>query len=402
MDADEEIMKLCALMVKGVTKTAYRKFRKGKKFSRKSESSHKKGFKRSKAKGGKYDRGENSNVKFYNFGERGHIYPDCKKGKSDKGKTLVTKKKNWTDTSDSEHEVNYALMANADSSPETAELKKERDDALYVRDEVLKLNESLKADLENKREIIITWTDSGRTTQNLLSSGNWKEGVGYGDDKSEKGTEQIELIVVKHTAKSKVNHVKFVAKAVKSDSKEMKESRTEVKEKSTSYKQDKPVEVNIGLMTKKQLKHKLKEIRNVNKVKKARKNRNEKEGVNKNNNYMPIPTAPRKKCYNCGNSNHLASFCWKNKDINSLPPRSGVKNQSVRAALNIAQALEYYIMKGPALYHDLNAYRIVFHDDCNPRLSCFGLMKNSRDGKSYRTNLAFTPLEYLMNGIYSL
>ena len=43
----------------------------------------------------------------------------------------------------------------------------------------------------------------------------------------------------------------------------MKESRTEVKEKSTSdkLKQDKPAEVNIGLMIKKQLKHKLKEIK---------------------------------------------------------------------------------------------------------------------------------------------
>lgn len=37
----------------------------------------------------------------------------------------------------------------------------------------------------------------------------------------------------------------------------------------------------------------------------------------------------------------------------------------------------------------------------NPRLSCFGLMKNSRDGKSYSTNLAFTPPEYLRNGWFS-
>ena len=66
--------------------------------------------------------------------------------------------------------------------------KKERDEALYVRDEVLKLNESLKTELEKEREIIRTWTNSGRTTQNLLSSGNWKEGLGSGDDKSEKGT----------------------------------------------------------------------------------------------------------------------------------------------------------------------------------------------------------------------
>ena len=113
----------------------------------------------------------------------------------------------------------------------------------------------------------------------MLSSGNWKEGLGYGDDKSEKGTEQIEPIVVKQTAKPKVNPVKFVGKTVKSDSEKMKESVTEVKEKSTSDKleQDKPTQVNIGLMTKKQLKYKLKKIRNVNKVKEARKNRNGKE-----------------------------------------------------------------------------------------------------------------------------
>ncbi|CAI9094047.1 OLC1v1029698C3 [Oldenlandia corymbosa var. corymbosa] len=70
----------------------------------------------------------------------------------------------------------------------------------------------------------------------------------------------------------------------------------------------------------------------------------------------------------------------------------------LRVALYVAQALEYCTSKGRALYHDLNAYRIVFDDDGDPRLSCFGLMKNSRDGKSYSTNLAFTPPEYLRTG----
>ncbi|KAI9174630.1 hypothetical protein LWI28_020350 [Acer negundo] len=70
----------------------------------------------------------------------------------------------------------------------------------------------------------------------------------------------------------------------------------------------------------------------------------------------------------------------------------------LRVALYLAQALEYCTNKGRALYHDLNAYRIVFDDDGNPRLSCFGLMKNSRDGRSYSTNLAFTPPEYLRTG----
>ncbi|XP_022942959.1 probable serine/threonine-protein kinase At5g41260 [Cucurbita moschata] len=70
----------------------------------------------------------------------------------------------------------------------------------------------------------------------------------------------------------------------------------------------------------------------------------------------------------------------------------------LRVALYIAQALEYCTSKGRALYHDLNAYRVVFDDDGNPRLSCFGMMKNSRDGKSYSTNLAFCPPEYLKTG----
>ncbi|KAG6595365.1 Serine/threonine-protein kinase BSK6, partial [Cucurbita argyrosperma subsp. sororia] len=70
----------------------------------------------------------------------------------------------------------------------------------------------------------------------------------------------------------------------------------------------------------------------------------------------------------------------------------------LRVALYLAQALEYCSAKGRALYHDLNAYRVLFDQDGNPRLSCFGLMKNSRDGKSYSTNLAFTPPEYLRTG----
>ncbi|GAB4844478.1 Serine/threonine-protein kinase bsk3 [Ancistrocladus abbreviatus] len=70
----------------------------------------------------------------------------------------------------------------------------------------------------------------------------------------------------------------------------------------------------------------------------------------------------------------------------------------LRVVLHLAQALDYCTSRGRALYHDLNADRILFDGDCNPRLSCFGLMKNSRDGKSYSTNLAFTPPEYLRTG----
>lgn len=38
----------------------------------------------------------------------------------------------------------------------------------------------------------------------------------------------------------------------------------------------------------------------------------------------------------------------------------------LRVALHLAQALEYCTTKGRALYHDLNAYRIVFDDVSMP------------------------------------
>ncbi|RYR29061.1 hypothetical protein Ahy_B01g053353 isoform B [Arachis hypogaea] len=70
----------------------------------------------------------------------------------------------------------------------------------------------------------------------------------------------------------------------------------------------------------------------------------------------------------------------------------------VRVAYHVAQALDHCSNENRKIYHDLNAYRILFDEDGDPRLSSFGLMKNSRDGKSYSTNLAYTPPEFLRTG----
>lgn len=83
-------------------------------------------------------------------------------------------------------------------------------------------------------------------------------------------------------------------------------------------------------------------------------------------------------------------FHWENQTIEWA--------MRLRVALFIAEALEYCNTEGRPLYHDLNAYRVLFDENGDSRLSCFGLMKNSRDGKSYSTNLAYTPPEYLRNG----
>ncbi|KAK3231961.1 hypothetical protein Dsin_003842 [Dipteronia sinensis] len=94
--------------------------------------------------------------------------------------------------------------------------------------------------------------------------------------------------------------------------------------------------------------------------------------------YMPNDTLAK----------HL--FHWENQTIEWT--------MRLRVALYIAEALDYCSCEGRPLYHDLNAYRVLFDESGDPRLSCFGLMKNSRDGKSYSTNLAYTPPEYLRNG----
>ncbi|PKC52453.1 hypothetical protein RhiirA1_481463 [Rhizophagus irregularis] len=184
------------------------------------------------------------------------------------------------------------------------EVQKERDDSVFVKNELLKKNASLESELVKEREIIRTWTNSGKTTQNILESGNWKKGLGY-SDKNEAESYKQETIKIE---KPRVVPVRFVA-----------ESKT-----------DTPKQVNIGLMTQKQLKHKLKEVKKENRIKEPRKNRNGKVGINKSNNYMPVPNAPRKTCHNCGNPNHLASFCRKNKDINAMSPKSEVKTRNTR------------------------------------------------------------------------
>ncbi|VAI10310.1 unnamed protein product [Triticum turgidum subsp. durum] len=83
-------------------------------------------------------------------------------------------------------------------------------------------------------------------------------------------------------------------------------------------------------------------------------------------------------------------FHWENQTIEWA--------MRLRVAYHIAEALDYCSNEGRPLYHDLNAYRVLFDENGDPRLSCFGLMKNSRDGKSYSTNLAYTPPEYLRTG----
>ena len=64
--------------------------------------------------------------------------------------------------------------------------------------------------------------------------------------------------------------------------------------------------MNIGYLSKSQLK---KKIDSLPKTIQVKRNRNGKEGINKANDYKHIPDAPRKRCFRCENQNHLAIDC---------------------------------------------------------------------------------------------
>ena len=63
----------------------------------------------------------------------------------------------------------------------------------------------------------------------------------------------------------------------------------------------------------------------------------------------------------------------------------------LRVALHIAQALEYCTGKGRALYHDLNAYRVLFDDVSLAFFTCVLVdicaCKNSSHGVFFRTRI---------------
>nr|VDC82964.1 unnamed protein product [Brassica rapa] len=95
--------------------------------------------------------------------------------------------------------------------------------------------------------------------------------------------------------------------------------------------------------------------------------------------YMPYGTL----------SKHL--FHWNRQEI--------PWEMRVRVAYYIAQALDYCNIESQKIYHDLSASRILFDEDGDPRLSTFGLIKNSGYGTRYSTNLTYTPPEFSETGI---
>ena len=82
-------------------------------------------------------------------------------------------------------------------------------------------------------------------------------------------------------------------------------------------------EVNIGHLSKSQLKKKL-DILPESKI--VKRNRIGKVSINKANDYKHLPDSPRKRCHKCGNQNHLAIDCKLNSPKAQSPKALGSKN----------------------------------------------------------------------------
>ncbi|KAK1399122.1 hypothetical protein POM88_008985 [Heracleum sosnowskyi] len=306
-DDEEEMMRMAALMVKTFKKMGFKNFKKGKRFSRKDSNSDKRNFRKSDGKYTKSGKKDKSEIQFYKCKEMGHYAPECKKGKSEKA--LITKGKDWVDTSDSDEGVNYALMATVKDEVESSGNKVPLTTYAYDTDNISELRIYLKS-------IHVIYRDQTLENERIKSENLDTVGLGYCEEDELRFKDKVKV-------KPQLKPVKFVPESSKLKSVVVKEAVMEPIE--TCEKQ-----VNVGLMTEKQFNHKLKEVKSIMKQKGFKKNRNGKIGINKRNNHLPTTVAPRKTCYNCGSTNHLASFCKKNKDINYLPSKPRVKNDYVR------------------------------------------------------------------------
>ncbi|KAH7669127.1 Non-specific serine/threonine protein kinase protein [Dioscorea alata] len=70
----------------------------------------------------------------------------------------------------------------------------------------------------------------------------------------------------------------------------------------------------------------------------------------------------------------------------------------LRVACYVAEALEYCINEGQAMYFDLNSYKVLFDETNFPCLSGFGLVKSHRNGNCYSSHTAYIPPE-CVNGM---
>ncbi|KAK1365748.1 hypothetical protein POM88_041309 [Heracleum sosnowskyi] len=334
----------------------------------------------------------------------GHYATDCEKPKDGKtsGKALVTSSKKWMDSSDSEEEeeTNYALMAKveeiSEKVPETT-YPFDTDNMIEI-EQMLKI-ESLEKELKKEREQIRVWTHSGKQNHLLMNDKNWKECIGYKKNK-EKEKEKVTMsthIKFVPASEMKINSTfeegsssstKIVSEEEMIDelvsdieidsisSEETKSHDTSISKISTEtpikihakvsteyVKKSVKKEKNIGHLSSGKLNKKINVVTGIKNEKIPKRHRNGKQGIDKSNSYKYIPNAPRKTCHTCGNTNHLAIDCRKNKKRRVDIPISDVRNRKVS-----------YKPQNPCSHcgsswhsvYTCNSYHNLYHDNYVP------------------------------------
>ncbi|KAL8088436.1 hypothetical protein AgCh_038284 [Apium graveolens] len=279
----------------------YKNFRKGRIFSRKVSSSS--------------NSDKRNNI-------RDTDWKEARSGKPDKSKERYSDDGN-----------NYGLMENANDEADNAELKVPQCTLTFDTGDIYELrlfqkHACLEKELAKEREVIKLWTNSGKATQEILENGCWGSELGYSarSNSDKKNGEKTEITEpIKTDSQVKLNKVQIKTIKFNQSANNVKsiheEGTTSVPISNLTTEKSEQVHtnsVNIGSMTQKQLKQKLKDVHMKDKRKKSRKTRNGKVGVNKNGSYVTPPNAPRKTYSNCGSTNHLANSCRKNKDVKNM------------------------------------------------------------------------------------
>ena len=197
----------------------------------------------------------------------------------------------------------------------------------------------LQGQLEKERETLKVWTESGKKTQEILGRGNWKTGLGYDIKKDNSKTVKVEEdnVYIKPVKFKKATNVKSTSEEMLFSTSENNvspdapanpdaDATTDNKEQTKSRLKQK----NVGLLSKSQLNKKLSNITGKSEKKGPKRNRNGKQGIDKANGYKLNPDAPRKCCFKCGNTNHLALDCRKVIRKKTEIPLSDISGRSVR------------------------------------------------------------------------
>ena len=219
------------------------------------------------------------------------------------------------------------------------EIQTESDKAKHNEQLMIQKCTYLQGQLDKERETLKIWTDSGKKTQEILGGGNWKTGLGYVDKKEASKTveEKIENIYTKPVKFKKASSDKSTLKGksfptsgnnVNPDASANPDADANPdKNEQTKNKLSKK---NAGLLFKSQLNKKLSNITGKSEKKGSKRNRNGKQGIDKTNGYKMNPDAPRKCCFKCGNTNHLALDCRKIIRKKTEIPLSDKSGRSVR------------------------------------------------------------------------